>query len=371
MDEAARAHFSNLGDQSIGEILVSVGRISPDDAERIYREQKKRKLRFGDTAIALGLITEADVQFALSHQFRYPYLQRGESKVSEAIVAAYSPFSPQVEALRAIRSQLVMRWFNSSTGRRALAVLSPADGEGRSWLAANLAVVFSQLGARTLLIDADLRDPNLHRLFGISNRNGLSSILGGRAAGNVVFRIPSLLDLSILPSGPVPPNPQELLSRPLLDRMLAQLTNSFDVIIVDTPPASKYAESISVASRTGGALLVSRQNQTRTRDFDALCTRLKNAGVAIAGSVLNGSRDKVNNVGALMAQAKSQGEMAVSRLRLELKALGGGGRSKPPRQRTRPMRTVFPEESRSRQDSELIDDFVVLDPSVPASDERR
>jgi len=340
MDETASAHFSNLSSQSIGEILVSVGRISPDDAERIYQEQKKRKMRFGDTAIALGFVTEADIQFALSHQFRYPYLQRGESKVSETIVAAYNPFAPQVEALRAIRSQLMLRWFGSNAGHRALAIVSPGHGEGRSWFAANMAVVFSQLGARTLLIDTDLRAPTLHRLFGISNRNGLSSILSGRATGNIVFRVPSLIDLSILPSGPVPPNPQELLTRPLLDRMVAQLSNSFDVILIDTASSAKYAESVAIASRAGGALVVCRQDQTRIHDFDVLCSRMKDAGVQIVGSVLNDVGGKAKNANTWIAQTTNQDRKAVSRLKLELKALG----SKSPKQQTRPISTVFPDE---------------------------
>jgi receptor protein-tyrosine kinase len=367
MDEDGSAHFSSLSDQSIGEILVSVGRISPDDAERIYQEQKKRKLRFGDTAIALGLATEADVRFALSHQFRYPYLQRGESKVSETVVSAYNPFSPQVEALRAVRSQLMLRWFSGSAGNRALAIVSPGDGEGRSWIAANLAVVFSQLGARTLLIDTDLRAPTLHRLFGISNRNGLSSILSGRATGNIVFRVPSLVDFSILPSGPVPPNPQELLTRPLMSRMIAQLSNSFDVILIDTPPAAKYAESIDIASRAGGALIVSRQNQTRINDLNLLYEGLKNANVMIVGSVLNAVRGKVDKT--WIAQAKSQGVTAVSRLRLELKSLGSGsGRSKSSQQRTRPIHTVYPDDLSGGEDV-ITEGAIVLDAdSVPISE---
>ena len=298
MDDASKVDLSNLSDQSIGEILVSVGRLSPEDAEHIYQEQRKRKLRFGDAALELGLVTEADIQFALSHQFRYPYLQRGESKVSETVIAAYDPFAPQVEALRALRSQLMLRWFDVNAKHKTLAIMSPDFGEGRSWLTANLAVVFSQLGSRTLLIDANLRTPALHRLFGIDHRRGgLSSILGGRATGNIVFKIPLLLDLSVLPAGPIPPNPQELLARPLFNRMLEQLANSFDVILIDTPAASQFAESVTIASRVGGALIVSRQNQTRIRALNELYTCLNDSNVIIAGSVLNcgGTNKKKNN----------------------------------------------------------------------------
>ncbi|MDR1661702.1 MAG: chain length determinant protein tyrosine kinase EpsG [Azoarcus sp.] len=292
MDDASSERFADLSDSSIGSILVSAGRLSPDDVERIFKEQQKRKLRFGEAAIALGLATEADIQFALSHQFRYPYLQRGESRVSETVVAAYSPFSSQVEALRAVRSQLMRRWFDADNERQALAIVSPDQDEGRSWIAANLAVVFSQLGARALLIDADLRHPSQHNLFGIDNRNGLSSVLSGRATGSVVFRIPALNDLSILPSGPTPPNPQELLARPMLGRMLLQLANSFDVIIIDTPPACKFAESTAIAALAGGALVVSRQNRTRVRHLHDLYAGLRDAGVVITGGVLNGGGTK-------------------------------------------------------------------------------
>lgn len=283
-------NMQNIGasDRSIGAILVDAGRLKAEDAERIFRAQKEQGLRFGDAAVALGLVSEADIQLALSRQFDYPYLHRGDSKVSETVVAAYQPFSPQVEALRALRSQLMLRWFGAEVERKALALVSPEQGEGRSWIAANLAVVFSQLGERTLLIDADLRTPSQHRLFGMENRLGLSSILAGRGGPEAVQRVPELVDLSVLPAGPTPPNPQELLARPILAQTLAQLTASFDIVLIDTPPAKKFADATTIAVRASGALLLSRQDQTRINALRSLSTRLRDAGVVIAGSVLNG-----------------------------------------------------------------------------------
>lgn len=142
-------------ERSIGSILVKVGRLSVADTEKIMHFQLERKLRFGDAALALGLLTPADIELALSRQFDYPYLLRGESAISEDVVAAYEPFSERVEALRALRNQLMWRWFESGEGHRALAITSGERADGRSFLAANLAVVFSQQGQRTLLIDAD------------------------------------------------------------------------------------------------------------------------------------------------------------------------------------------------------------------------
>jgi chain length determinant protein tyrosine kinase EpsG len=288
-------HAVEAGERSLGAILVAAGRLKAEDAERIFEAQEKLGLSYGDTAVALKLLTPDDISYALSRQFHYHYLQRGKSRVSETIVAAYDPFSPQVEALRALRSQLLQRWFDDRT-RRALAIVSPGSKEGRSWLAANLAVVFSQLGGRTLLIDMDLRAPVQHKLFGLENRIGLSSILAGRPASNVINKIPSLMDLAVLTAGPTPPNPQELLSRPVIGKIFEQVANRFDVIIIDTPAADEFADCTTIAARAGGALIVTQQDQTRVRALHKLCASLSGAGVVITGSVLNGRSLKKNKV---------------------------------------------------------------------------
>src|SRR5687767_9440007 len=93
---------------TIGAILVDTGALSREDVERILRAQREKGQRFGENGKALGLLEQGDIDFALSRQFDYPYLRRGQSKVSEALVAAYDPSSPQVEALRALRSELML-----------------------------------------------------------------------------------------------------------------------------------------------------------------------------------------------------------------------------------------------------------------------
>jgi len=207
-------------DRSIGAILIDAGRLKPESAEKILRLQRDEGLRFGDAATRLGLLKQSDIDFALARQFDYPYLLRGQSLVSEELVAAYSPFTPQVEALRALRSQLMLRWFDTDPAHKALAVVSAERREGRSFIAGNLAIVFSQLGEHTLLIDADMRNPCQHTLFGLENRAGLSAVLSGRGGPDTIQRIPSLLDLSVLTAGAQPPNPSELLSRPLFSQLL-------------------------------------------------------------------------------------------------------------------------------------------------------
>ena len=276
--------------RSLGGILIDSGLLKPEDAERVLLLQKEQNLRFGDAAVRLGLLTESDIQYALSRQFAYAYLRKtsGEKKpVSDELVAAYEPFSPRVEQLRAIRSQLMLRWFDKADDRQVLTVVGTERGEGRSYLAANLAVVFSQLGERTLLVDADLRNPRQHELFYLENKVGFSTLLSGRSREEAIVRIPDLAGLCVLPAGPVPPNPLELLNRLNFDEFLIQAKATFDIVIIDTPALSVGEDAAMIAVRTGAALAVARNAQTKVAAFSDLLQGLMNAGVSVVGSVLN------------------------------------------------------------------------------------
>jgi len=289
IEATVRSNAAGNGrDRSIGAILIDAGRLSLDAAEKIIREQKAKGLRFGDAAIGLGLLKQQDIDFALARQFDYPYLTADDGTLSNSLVAAYKPGSPIVEQLRALRSQLMVRWFSDDTAHRALAVVSAQRGEGRSFVAANLAVVFSQLGERTLLIDADLRNPCQQKNFKLDPRTpGLSSVLSGRANGEAIVRIPSLVGLSVLPAGAIPPNPQELLARPQFERLVEQASKSFDVVIIDTPAAEVAADAQVVAARAGASLVVARRDHTPAPMALALARGLANSNAPAIGSVMN------------------------------------------------------------------------------------
>ncbi len=275
--------------RSIGAILLDSGQLKPEDAEHILRLQKEQNLRFGEAAIRLGLLTEADVQYALSRQYSYRYLRISSDKkpISEEVIAAYQPFSPPVEQMRAIRSQLMLRWYDKADQRQILTVVGAEPGEGRSYLAANLAVVFSQLGERTLLIDANLRTPRQHELFKLKNSTGLSTLLSGRARDEAIIRITDLTSLYVLSAGPVPPNPLELLSRSTFVEFLARMRAMFDMVIIDTPALSVGEDAALIAMRTGAALAVARSTQTRASAFSDMVQGLMYSGVTVVGSVLN------------------------------------------------------------------------------------
>jgi len=144
-------------DAVIGKLLQDAGKLKSQDMERVLQLQHEQNLRFGDAAVKLGLVTDADIQHALSCQFDYPYLANDSEGLSHELVAAVAPYGKEAEALRSVRSQLLLRWFQE--GSKTLAIGCASEGDGASYMTANLAVLFAQLGRKTLLIDADMRQP--------------------------------------------------------------------------------------------------------------------------------------------------------------------------------------------------------------------
>jgi len=274
-------------DRRIGSILAEEGKLGAGDIERVMELQQAEGLRFGEGALRLGLITEDDLRCAVAKQYDLPLLLPGSESISSELVVAYEPFHPRAEELRALRTQLLMRWSNAGVSHRVLAVVSPGPSEGRSYVAANLAVVFSQLGERTLLIDADLRTPRQHRIFNVPDRIGLSAVLSGRADRGAVAPVREFGRLSLLPAGAPPPNPQELLSRPALGAFLQEVWTEFDVILIDTPPAMLFADAQSVAFRAGSAMMLARKDHTRLADTTRIIRELNDTGARIVGTVFN------------------------------------------------------------------------------------
>jgi protein-tyrosine kinase len=273
--------------RQLGAILMEHGKLAYDGIERILQLQREEESRFGEAALKLGLISEADLRRALAEQFDFPCLLPGDEKIAPAVIAAYQPFHPRVEAFRALRAQVTLRWLDAEHGGRTLAIVSPERGEGRSYLAANLAVVFAQLGARTVLIDADMRNPRQHALFKLPNRSGLSAILAGRGDATSIQRVEPFDTLSIITAGAIPPNPQELLARPTFSQLLDELAKEFYIVIVDTPAGVGVADVQFICRGTRAALMVLRRNYTRAKAANRLVDELGPTKATLVGTVLN------------------------------------------------------------------------------------
>lgn len=285
--EATVASGDLLRDKSIGHFIAQANNLNADEVERILTYQKREGVRFGEAAVALGLAKSEDVLWALSQQFHYPYAPKVGSGTSAELVLAYKPFCQQAEAFRVLRSQINMRLFSVNAAQRAVAVLSPGNGDGKSFFAANLAVGFSQLGGRTLLLDANMRDPRQHEIFGVDNNTGLSNILSGRVESNVIRAVRDLPSLFVLPGGTLPPNPLELLERPAFGLLLRELQNKFDYVIVDSPASSQGADYSVIAARCGAALIVARQNHSRMQAVQDIVDSLGSTPTTLAGVVMN------------------------------------------------------------------------------------
>ncbi len=270
---------------SIGNILIQAGRLTPEEMERIVALQGKENLLFGEAAVALGILNEDDVRWALSSQYSYPGPVSGDSSFARDLVLAHEPLSRQAEDFRSIRSGLLL----SGVGKvvKSLALLSPGEGEGKTFLAANLAISFAQLGSRTLLVDLNLRTPNVHTLFGLRNNTGASSLIIRRALPEEALRKTAIDSLDILPSGPRPPNPLELLSWPDTRELLENLKDYYEVLIVDTPPFLPTADALVIAGHCDATMLVALRGKTRNAHFARLKQVLDASGVRVLGAVVN------------------------------------------------------------------------------------
>lgn len=190
------------------------------------------------------------------------------------------------EAYRSLRTALLL---SSAHELKVLAVTSVEAAEGKTATATNLAVVLAQLGRRVLLLDADLRKPRLHKVFGISNRAGLVTFLTTGSDQGIVHRS-EVGGLFVVPAGPIPPNPSELLASDRMRELIERLRGSFDFVVFDTPPTLAVTDSTLVGALADGVVLCVRSAQVDRRDAARALDRLRLADVRVLGTVLNAHR---------------------------------------------------------------------------------
>jgi protein-tyrosine kinase len=276
---------SQKPDTKMGRLLLESGKISSADFKLIMDTQALRGLRFGDAALELGLANTADIKAILAQQFAYPGIPDSNSKLDKRLFTAFRPDSLQTEALRSLRSELQLRYFNQGT-HLSLALVGASDALGVAVTSANLAITFAQLGLRTLLVDSNLRSPQLHALFGLSERHpGLADLISGRVLVEPKA-IPEVGSLWLLPAGTEAPNPQELIASPNYSRRITELSESFDVILLNTAPLNRTLDAQLVAAHAGAALLVVQEDISRLKDVANICHNLRGFGIRLLGAAL-------------------------------------------------------------------------------------
>jgi chain length determinant protein tyrosine kinase EpsG len=284
-----RSEDSIVNERLIGALLDAKVALGAERVQQILEFARDKGVRFGEAAVAMGMVTQDQVLHALSEQFGYSYASEERRQLMPELVGLNQPFSMQAEAFREIRSQLNSRLFNTPVGqpRPALAVVSPSSGDGKTFFAANIAVSLAQVGGSTLLIDADLRGPRLHEVFKLDNKTGLSSVLAGHVSADVIQAVPDVANLFVMPVGIAPPNPLELIERPAFGALIRELTSKFDHVIVDTPAMMYGVDAQVVAARCGAALVVARRDQSRVAALQRLVAVLSQGTTRVAGVILN------------------------------------------------------------------------------------
>lgn len=214
--------------------------------------------------------------------------QKATQTHAVSLITLTNPSSPIAEQYRTIRTNIQ---FASAAGQqiKTIVVTSSGPGEGKSTTAANIAVVFAKSGQRVLLVDADLRKPVVYKTFQLNNASGLSTALSSSGSvADEIQRTP-VENLSILPSGPKPPNPSELLSSPRMDQILAEARQLFDVVIFDMPPVVAVTDAQIMSSKTDGTLLVVRENTSRKESLNKAKKLLEMVQARVLGVVYNGA----------------------------------------------------------------------------------
>lgn len=304
----------NEWEHELGDAIVAQLGLSDEAIHTIRRMAQGEKIGFATAALRLGFLTQIQLDgiiAMLGQGGKEPH--SGDAKSLVRMVASQpepepersralrvgnvvvpgpqlaevlNPRSVRGDAVRALRTELVLKAQNHEHNGM-LAVLSPGTREGRSLLAAELAICYAQLGRRTLLIDTDFRASAQHKLFLSSSEEwGLSQAIAFSAPLQA-YDVEDIAELSVVFAGAPMPSPLEMLSDPAFHRMVARWRAEYEFVILDTPPLGQFADGLLLAKVAGRALMLSRTGHTRRADLKNALRRLATTGTHVVGSVLN------------------------------------------------------------------------------------
>lgn len=214
-------------------------------------------------------------------------LSKKTSDESISLISLSEKHSNIAEQYRTIRSNI--RFSSVDKPLKTMVITSPGPNEGKSTTAANMAIIFANSGKKVLLVDADLRKPSIAKEFNIPNAKGVSNYLidTDSPMDQLIYQL-SIDGLWVMPSGPIPPNPSELLSSKRMEELIQRLSEQFDLIIFDMPPIVTVADAQIVAAHTDGALLVIRENKTNKQKAIRAKQLLEIAKIRVIGVIYNG-----------------------------------------------------------------------------------
>lgn len=214
--------------------------------------------------------------------------------MKKELITHEDPKSPVSEMFRALRTNI--QFMNTDEEIDTILITSTLPGEGKSWVASNLAVTFAQTGKKVILIDADMRKGRQYNIFGVSPRPGLSNYLSGVINGekiknskniNLFVKQTQIDNLYLIPAGNVPPNPSELLVSQKMNKLIKDLKQEYDVIIFDGTPSLLVADAIILSRSVDTTLIISAYKETKMDNLDKVKKTIENVGGSVAGVILN------------------------------------------------------------------------------------
>ncbi|MCF2917997.1 polysaccharide biosynthesis tyrosine autokinase [Pseudoalteromonas sp. Cn5-37] len=244
---------------------------------------------------ALGLPVYASVPYS-DYQDKltgFSRARKGKDK-PKSILAVDNPADLSIEALRSLRTSLHFAMMEAKNN--VIAISGPSPGVGKSFISVNLATVLAQSGKKVLIIDADMRKGYLQTQFGMKWDDGLSDLLSGRLTLEQVTKTSQVQDLDVITRGQIPPNPSELLMHSNFTKLVEQVKDKYDIVIIDTPPILAVTDPAIVSAQTGTTLLVTRFGQNHSREIELTRNRFEQNGIDVKGVVFNGVVKKASNV---------------------------------------------------------------------------
>jgi receptor protein-tyrosine kinase len=295
-------------DMEVSDALIAELGLSDAMVQKIYEVMASFGVNFIEASNRLGVLRPAAIEEAIKRLQRKNATQDGAGimetalrRISSdkrvvlrqgervtpgpALILAHDSDHPRSERLRALRTELLLL-HEAQRGANIVAVVSSGAGEGRSQLCGELAICFAQLGRRTLLVDADLRKPQQHVLFGATNQHGLSQAIALNEKP-YFHPVDGLPFMHLLTAGPVPKNPLELLSDGRFANLLTDWRNAYEFIVLDTPPVEQCADALAVATMAQRTLILSRARHTTYKSTRALLRRLGSTQSRLLGAVIN------------------------------------------------------------------------------------
>lgn len=219
--------------------------------------------------------------------------RKNKAGKAKSLLALDNPADLSIEALRSLRTSLHFAMMEAKNN--IIAISGPSPGVGKSFISVNLAAVLAQSGKKVLIIDADMRKGYLQTQFGLKWDDGLSDYLSGRLKLTQVTKPTKVEGLNVITRGQIPPNPSELLMHSNFSKLVEEVSNAYDIVIIDTPPILAVTDPAIVSAHTGTTLLVARFGQNHLREIDLTRNRFEQNGIDVKGLVFNGVVKKASN----------------------------------------------------------------------------